>query len=143
MRANTILVPIDFSDHSRRALAEADTIASNLGTNLVLLHVYPVTQAAVLDFTYVEPPESIARATAKAQEHLETWTKGLKSPRHRITLEVMTGNPVSAINERAKTVDLVVIATHGRTGLEHFLMGSVAERVVQGSAANVLVVKKG
>jgi nucleotide-binding universal stress UspA family protein len=57
-------------------------------------------------------------------------------------VRVTTGAPVAEIVAATQTFDLVVMATHGRSGMSHFLMGSVAERVVQGSRCSVFVVKQ-
>ncbi len=142
MNAPRILVPIDFSAQSRFALEEADRMAVVGNAELTLLHVHQVLQLAVLEFTFVEPTAQIASIVEAANKQLNDWAATLKTPADRRKILVDTGQPLAVILEHTETHDLVVMPTHGRTGPSHFLLGSVAERVVQGSKCSVLVVKK-
>lgn len=141
MHIQRILVPIDFSEQSHHALREADGLAKANGARLTLLHVHPIVEVAVLDFTYVQPPEKVAEICDAAEAKMRGWASELATPTTHISVEVATGAPVTEIVEHSGHHDLVVMATHGRTGMRHFLMGSVAERVVQGAQCSVLVVK--
>jgi universal stress protein A len=140
MKAAKILVPIDFSEQSRFALQEADRIAVEQDAVLTLLHVHQIVQLAILEFTFVEPAPRIASIVEAAEKHLAEWAAGLSSKKAQIVVD--TGQPLSVIIEHSERHDLIVISTHGRTGPSHFLLGSVAERVVQGAKCSVLVVKR-
>jgi nucleotide-binding universal stress UspA family protein len=141
MKFERVLVPIDFSDQSRLALRAADELAQSYGATLTLLHVHSIVGVAVLDFTYVERPQDVARVTEAAEGQLLAWAADLRTPKPSVTIEVVTGDPVSEIVRRTEAHDLVVMSTHGRSGLTRFLMGSVAERVVRGAHSSVLVVR--
>jgi len=141
MKLDRVLVPIDFSDQSRNALHNADELVHDRGGQLTLLHVHSIVGVAVLDFTYVERPQDMARITEAAEAHLKQWAAELKTPRARVQIEVATGEPVSEIVRHTEGCDLAVLGTHGRNGLTRFLMGSVAERVVRGAHCSVLIVR--
>ncbi len=137
-----ILAPIDFSELSREALNVADRIAVQRDAELVVLHVHPIVQTAFLDMTYTEPPEKLSESINTLEAKTSEWASGLKTPASRIMQKVVIGGPVEEIAAESESAGMMVIATHGRTGLTHFLMGSVAERVVRLSKCAVLVVKK-
>ena len=135
-----ILVPIDFSEHSLYALSYADTFAKEFGAEMVLAHVvertpyeiyaaqgflpdvplYPLVNNQLLDLDYIKAE------TKKQLDKLAGESRG--GP---CQTDVRDGNPVEALLEIAKShkCDLLVICTHGRTGMSHFLMGSVAEKI--------------
>ncbi|MBT6178348.1 MAG: universal stress protein [Deltaproteobacteria bacterium] len=138
----TILAPIDFSELSRHALTMADRIAHERNANLTVLHVHPVVQTAFMDLTYPESPERMAQAMVELEARMAEWTSELKTPQDKIDAKVIIGNPVDLITQESSKHGLLVISTHGRTGISHFLMGSVAERVVRVAHCAVLVVKK-
>ena len=137
-----ILCPVDFSEHSQVALAQAAEDARKFGAQLTLLHV---VEPILYPVAYGVPPvapvdyESVARESAtKALEKLATGLTGLKAQ-----TRVDSGAASQRISELAKTdgYDLIVLATHGYTGLKHVLLGSTAERVVRFAPCAVLVVK--
>jgi nucleotide-binding universal stress UspA family protein len=141
MKPQRILTPIDFSEMSRMALGEADKLAIQGEGSLTLLHVHRVVQAVFLDATYYQPAEQLVPEINQLEEQLNAWARDLRTPKERIETKVVLGVPVQEIVTETENHDLVVIATHGRTGLSHFLMGSVAERVVRASRCSVLVIK--
>ncbi len=138
----TILAPVDFSDLSLHALTMADRIAVERDAQLTVLHVHPIVQTAFMDLTYTEPPEQMAEAMMELESRMADWCTRLKTPTDKIVQKVLIGNPVELITQESADHGLLVISTHGRTGLSHFLMGSVAERVVRVARCAVLVVKK-
>jgi universal stress protein A len=138
----TILAPIDFSDLSRHALTMADRIAHERDADLTVLHVHPIVQTAFMDLTYTEPPERMAQAMMELESRMAQWTADLQTPQDKINAKIIIGNPVELITQESAEHGLLVISTHGRTGISHFLMGSVAERVVRVARCAVLVVKK-
>ena len=120
----------------------ADRIAHERNATLTVLHVHPIVQTAFMDLTYTEPPERMARAMMELESRMTEWTAELKTPQDKINAKVIIGNPVDLITQESAEHGLLVISTHGRTGISHFLMGSVAERVVRVAHCAVLVVKK-
>ena len=72
---------------------------------------------------------------------LDAWCKDLGLGHDRAQIEVETSEPVDTIIRLSAHYDLVVMGTHGRTGLDHFMLGSVAERVVRGAKCSVLIVR--
>lgn len=141
MQPREILVPIDFSAPSPNALQEAAAIAHQYDAELTLLHVHQIEAIAFMDFTYVESPEKVAELTELAEKELQALVDALPDPKPRYRIRVLTGRPVDEIVNLSEAYDLIVMPTHGRTGLNHFLMGSVAERVVKGARCSVLIVK--
>jgi len=142
--AQRFLVPVDFSEYANQALEYAIGLASKLGARLTLLHVIqPLPLAGVdmgvtLPYTYIQDLE--AEITNSMQAYLERVTAaGLEGE-----IAVVHGVPFQEILETAKTqqVDLIVMGTHGRTGLQHVLLGSVAEKVVRLAPCPVLVVRQ-
>jgi len=144
MTVTKILVPIDFSDHSKAAIAHACEVAKAFGADVVLHHVveaalYPVAygMAPVSSVNFEEDAKQNA-ATAMAPLLDELSQAGVKA-----SSLIETGMASVRICETAERegFDLIVIATHGLTGLAHLLMGSTAERVVRHAKCAVLSVK--
>jgi nucleotide-binding universal stress UspA family protein len=136
-----ILVAIDFSDYSAAALRYAVFLARNFGAGLTLVHVtesyiYPEDLAAGYTIDELD-----ARWVHGREEKLEELRQALKKEMPAETV-VVTGPPWTQIVAIAKSrqADLIVLGTHGRTGLKHAVMGSTAERVAQHAACPVLVV---
>jgi nucleotide-binding universal stress UspA family protein len=138
----TILVPTDFSDPSARALDMALDIVAP-GGRLLLVHV---VDDVPLTYGYVgvasTPAELKARVDAEAKRELEAFGPAEPPAGAAVGRRVLHGTPWMAIVEEARTTgaDLIVMGTHGRTGLKHVLIGSVAERVVRKAGCPVLVV---
>ena len=142
MNYKRILVPVDFSEQSQRALSTALKLwGQNLENSITLLHVHPILTVTVSDFTYIEPPQTMAKAVETAETDLRTWLKNDGMPKATTAIKVLTGDPISEIIAMSKQMDLVVMGTHGRKGVSRFLLGSVAERVVRGSECSGLVVR--
>jgi nucleotide-binding universal stress UspA family protein len=140
-----ICCPIDFSDASRAAMEVAADLARRFGAELVLLHAYPIPGYTFPDGSVVASPRMMQDLADQAQKHLEEWRadaeKLMGGP--RVTAEKAVGEPAAEILEAARDAraDLIVMGTHGRTGLEHALMGSIAERVVRRAHCPVLTVR--
>jgi nucleotide-binding universal stress UspA family protein len=140
-----IFCPVDFSDASRAAMEIAADLAKRFGGELALLHAYPVPGYTFPDGSVVASPRMMQELADQAKRHLDEWRaeaeKLVGAP--RVTSETAIGEPASEIIELAKErgADLVVMGTHGRTGLEHALMGSIAERVVRRAHCPVLTVR--
>jgi nucleotide-binding universal stress UspA family protein len=139
-----ICCPIDFSDASRAAMDVAADLARRTGAELVLLHAYPIPGYTFPDGSVVASPKMMQDLADQAERHLEEWRQdATRVAGGRVTTEKAIGEPAAEIVSFAKSsgVDLVVVGTHGRTGLEHALMGSVAERVVRRAHCPVLTVR--
>jgi universal stress protein A len=136
-----IAVAIDFSDQSRLALRLADDLAVRTGAKLTLVHVHPVVDVAIYDFAIIQSPEDLARETARAESTLRDWAHDLGTPAARVTSRVVVGAPIAEIIKFSERADLLVLGTHGRKGLSHFLLGSVAERAARGAHCSVLIAK--
>ena len=141
MRFQKILVGVDFSPPSREAMRTAAALAKEFGAELTVAHFWQIpllgaelpVQAAYLD-----------EMRAAAEQQLAAWTAEASSLADRkVTSVFELGVPW---NEMVKLLqrehyDLAVVGTHGRTGLKHALLGSVAERVVRHAPCAVLVVR--
>jgi nucleotide-binding universal stress UspA family protein len=136
-----IMVPIDFSDCSQEALQYAGSLAQLFGAEVMLLHVIESPVYGV-DLTLMQPGETsdLRRKLSEMIEHAVDQMKAIG-----VTAEgrFVTGFPsveiIKAVKEHG--ADLVVIGTHGRTGLAHILLGSTAERVIQRASCPVVTVK--
>ena len=140
-----ICCPIDFSDASRAAMEVAADLARRFGAELVLLHAYPIPGYTFPDGSVVASPRMMQDLADQAQKHLEEWraeAEKMVEP-GKVSAEKAVGEPAAEILEvaRARGADLIVMGTHGRTGLEHALMGSIAERVVRRAHCPVLTVR--
>jgi universal stress protein A len=140
-----ILCAIDFSDLSRAALAEAAALARRLDAELALVHVYEPPPPVALDV--VVPTEGLFEtAAADIESRLASWTTDAQTLAGRpVRGVVRVGTPATEIVHCAAEdrADLVVVGTHGRSGLKHLVLGSVAERVLREAACPVLVVHDG
>ena len=145
----TILVPTDFSEPSDAALEYAVTIAGKLGASLHLLHVFedPYLAGGAFAAEMYAPVPADLRETLlnEAKQRLAERIAGPGPEALHATAEVYTGPTARAIVEYAKThgIDLIVMGTHGRGGMAHLLMGSVAERIVRVAPCPVLTVRTG
>ncbi len=146
---NKILMPTDFSDFSKHALKYAESFASQYRAKLYLLHVI----SDIPDFSafYLKhfPLENIneEEICREVENRVRSEMERLISEDIKENIEVepavVVGVPsLEIINfAKEKSIDLIVIATHGRTGLKHVLFGSTAEKVVRGSPCPVMTVR--
>ena len=140
MAAKHILACIDFSEHSTRALAEVGEYARANGSKVTLLHVSD-PQAFI-------PPQAILEPAPKTDDAAHRTELGKLRDQYLpdvpVELEVIADHaPAKAICDHAERhgVDLIVVGSHGRGGMERWLIGSVAERVVRHAVSNVYVVR--
>lgn len=143
VKYNKILVPIDFSDCSRKAFYVALRYAKVFDANTVLLHVRE-RQSSLDDIE--QNAEELERLIAGVRRRLDELfaDAGTESvDRRRVTLETAGGKPWVEICNFANenSVDLIVMGTHGATGLKSILIGSQCERVVRRANCHVLAVK--
>jgi nucleotide-binding universal stress UspA family protein len=148
MTWNTILVPHDFSASANHALAIARDEAKLHKAKIVLFHVidlpHQIGPDAVIVPDATGAPISVRDyAVSSAENHLKDITARLAKDGMSVTCFIRVGSPVEEITRFVdeNAVDLVVMGTHGRTGLKHLMVGSVAERVVRSSKVPVLTIR--
>ena len=139
-----ILVPTDFSEHSRHALMYGLAFAEKFGAELFLLHVFQDLTIYQPDAVLVGPPvvPPIEELTAAARAALDKVIRDQRLEHVQVHAEVREGSPVEEIVQFAqdKAIDLIVVATHGRGWLAHVLLGSTAEKVVRKAPCPVMAV---
>jgi len=133
-----ILVTTDLSPHSLAAVEYASSFGTLYTSRLYLLHVMDKKEGH-----HVREAHMHVRTEEEVREALEAFAKKNISPDLRMTLIVRKGTPTEGILQFAEEegIDMIVMATHGHTGLRHILMGNVAEKVVRHSPVPVLTVK--
>ena len=144
-----IVVPLDMSELAELALPHASTVAQATGTTIHLIHVVDITPLTQLSMVGLEIEqaavlaalEGVEAEAAAADEYLESIRQHLAARGVAATTAVVTGMVVSELLNAIAPDDLVAMTTHGRTGLERWLMGSVAEAVIRRSSAPVLLVR--
>jgi len=139
-----ILVPVDFSDFSKGALVTAADIATNLpGAEITVLHVMAEPQASVPYEVYVDWQKVKNDIKADAERMLKQMVER-NGIAQRAQTRLLWGDPSSLIVKVAKegNFDVIVMATHGRTGINRLFMGSVAESVMRHSPCPVLVLRE-
>jgi universal stress protein A len=144
LKISRILVPLDFSDCSRKALHYGLRFAEQFHSRLILAHVvesYPVDYVLGLQ----SARDSNQWRFDQARAELKRMCQSFAGPRTVCAEQiVLFGKPFQQICEAAKeqSIDLIIIATHGRTGLQRLQLGSTAERVVRHAPCPVLVVRE-
>src|SRR6516225_728857 len=130
-----ILVPTDFSKHSHNALTYAAAFAEKFGAEVYLLHVVQDLALFIPEAVLVTPPFAppVEQFITAAREALQRAVGGLNRPGLTFHPEVAEGVPYEEILRvaRERDVDLIVMGTHGHTGLAHIFLGSVCEKVVR------------
>jgi len=140
----SILVPIDFSVHSKNALKYAIPLAEQFGASLHLVFVVePTVYPADLGFGQVVLPGIEEELREKGAEELQALIDREIGSRVHATSIVRTGSPHQEILSEAeeKNVDMIVVATHGHSGVEHMLFGSTADRIVRHAKCPVLTIR--
>lgn len=138
----TLVVGVDFSDPSKRALDAAVTLAKDLGATLAVVHANaplpPGAKAGHLD------PVSKLRVEMDADEIARMGKTWVASAAKQVKVELVarTGKPADVVIDEAKArkASYIVVGSHGRTGIKKAVMGSVAEAIVRASPIPVLVV---
>ena len=141
-----ILVPVDFSPHAEYAFTYATRFAERFGAKLALLYVVDdsfVTGGWSSEIYVSNVPELMENLIADADRRLATLKASAAALGLTAETAVIRGRPAHAIVEHAKNggFDLIVMGTHGRTGVSHVVMGSVAERVLRKAPCPVLTVR--
>lgn len=139
-----ILVPHDFSEHAMRSVEVAADLARRYEASMTLAYVHQPTLYAAPDTFLLYPTEDAPHLAAAFHKHLEAAKEKARAfGAQRVDTLLLTGVPVSEITKVADSgrYDLIVMGTHGRSGVAHALIGSVAERVVRKAHCPVLTVR--
>lgn len=139
-----LLVPVDFSDHSKNALRYAVDLGSIFDAELVLVFVVEsVGYPADLGYGQVAIPQIERELAERGKIELGKLAGAIVGEKLAVKIHVAAGRPFVEIIKAAGEfeADMIVIATHGHTGVEHILFGSTAEKVVRKAPCPVLVVR--
>ena len=145
-KISSILVPTDFSAWSDHAIAFATTLAAGLHATIHLVHVLeqPFLTSGAYELLLPDTPERRERLYKQSQLRLSAIRERLEAAGVAATVEVRSGSAQQEISKAAIDygADLIVMGTHGRTGLSHLLLGSVAEQVVRAAPCPVLSIRR-
>ena len=143
MPIQNILVPTDFSEYAEYALDYAIELAKKLEARLTVLYVFHVSSLALGEAPPAVLDDTLETMEAHARQHTQRALARVLNAGLQGDSVIVEGTPFQSIIETAESrvVDLIVMGTHGRTGLTHVLMGSVAERVVRMAPCPVLVTR--
>jgi len=141
-----ILVPLDSETASDAALVCAKELAAKFGSRLFLLHIVedPTATGAWTPDVYIAASAELPGTLLDhAKQRLESMLTADERERFNAFVEVRVGSAADGIGEfaREKSIDLIVMGTHGRRGLAHMLVGSVAERLVRTAPCPVLTIR--
>jgi nucleotide-binding universal stress UspA family protein len=138
-----ILVATDFSECSERALDHAIALARAFGASITLLHAWEIPVYGFPDGSFIASPEASNRIMNAARDALTLTVDRRKDSGVRIEPELREDVAWMAIGAVAEEIDadLVVLGTHGRRGLSHALLGSVAEKVIRTCSRPVLTIR--
>ena len=140
-----ILVPIDFSDYSKNALKYAVNIVETFKAEMFLVYVVePVIYPPDFSMGQIAIPSVNTEWDERAKEELKKLAENEIPKGVKVQTIVKTGKPFIEIIDTAaeKDIDLIVIATHGHSGVEHILFGSTAEKVVRKAPCPVLTLRE-
>ena len=144
IRLQRILLPTDFSDHSAAATKYACELATKFDAELHLLHTLELHLSSTPGFAMgITLPQYVNESRADAAKSLASILDPQWSAGRTVVQAVVEGSPKVEIIRYARhyEIDLIVLSTHGRTGLAHVMMGSVAETVVRTAPCPVLTVR--
>ena len=144
MQIKTILFPTDFSNGARAAMDHAISLAKDYQAKLILLYV--IQDISIAEWyipSSISAGELIEDMQKSAWQEMDKWIAEVSKQVKDVEKMVVRGVPFVEIIQTAKerNADLIVIGTHGRTGIDHMLFGSTAEKVVRKAACPVLTVR--
>lgn len=143
MKFERILVAVDFSEHSSRAVEVGVGLAKQFGAKVDLVHAFDVPVPFVTPYEVAIPDSFMQEARHAAGEKLEAAAGKVKSEKVEVSTHLTEVPAATAITRVAEEIgaDLIVMGTRGNTGLKHVLLGSVAERTLRHAPCSVLTVK--
>jgi len=142
---NKILVPVDFSDYSKSSLKYAVNFSKYFKAEMILIYVVePVIYPPDFSMGQIAIPSVNSEWDQRAREELDKLAKSEIPGDVKVKTIIKTGKPFMEIIETAEEedIDLIIIATHGHSGVEHILFGSTAEKVVRKAPCPVLTLRE-
>jgi nucleotide-binding universal stress UspA family protein len=142
MQINQILVPTDFSENAELAVNYAIALAKQCSAKLHLLHTPVVPTYLLMDLSYSPGPEAVTRILNDAQEALDRQAQMITAAGVEHFTAIREGTVHEVIRDYAKEhdVDLVVVGTHGRTGVSKLMYGSITERVIKTVHTPIIII---
>ena|SRR5690554_6521534 len=140
-----VLVPIDFSDYSKSSLKYAVNFAKHFNASLILVYIIePIVYPPDFSMGQIAIPSPGLEMDKRANEELNKLAEKEIPSDVQVKKIIKTGKPFVEIIETAadEDVDLIIIATHGHSGVEHILFGSTAEKVVRKAPCPVLTLRE-
>ena len=145
MNIKRILVPFDFSKYSGAALEYASRLASDSGARLYVVHVDELLDARISAIPPIDGPNVVDSSWDKRRRHVKRRLAQVVPHHNEVVYEhhCLIGAPDDELLGFADRVgiDLIVMGSHGRTGLSRLVTGSVTERVMRGAKCPVLIIK--
>ena len=147
MTIKNILVPTDFSTGSQEAVRYAYDLAAALGATLHVMHVLenPFAPGAFMEMYTPPSPEYFLDMERQAEDRLKSALTPEQQARVKAVLTTRLGVPATEILDRLQaepTIDLVVMATHGRGGVARFVMGSVTDKIIRSATCPVVTIRE-
>lgn len=141
MDVKTVLVPVDFSEPSEAALAYAVSLARQLGARLVVMHAYELPVYGFPDGALIATAEVATRVMSGAEAGLDALVEPYRDGLHIDTVlrQGVVWEEVRSVAEEI-SADMIIVGTHGRHGIAHALLGSVAEKIIRTSTRPVLTI---
>ncbi len=142
MQIKQILVPTDFSDNAQHAVSYAVAMAKQCSAKIHLLHAPVIPTYLLMDLSYSPGPEAVTRILNESQDALDRQALSIAEAGVEHFTVIREGTVHEVIRDYAKEhdVDLVVVGTHGRTGVSKLMYGSVTERVIKTVHTPIIVV---
>lgn len=140
-----ILVPIDFSDYSKNALKYSVSMATKFSAKMYLIYVIePMIYPADFSMGQIAVPAHDTDMSERARQELTSLANSEIHESIEFQIIIKSGKPFMEIIETASelNIDLIIISTHGHTGVEHLLFGSTAEKVVRKAPCPVLTIRE-
>ena len=138
-----ILVPVDFSEHSKAALESATELAKTFGAEICLLHCYAINPGGVSPYGVSLPPNYLDEIRDAASQKLNGWLEKTTAEGIKVRPLLSSTCPSEEVSLMAEELesDLIVMGTRGLSGFKHLMLGSVAERTLRTAPCPVLIVK--
>jgi len=140
-----ILCPVDFSDASRSALQVASELARRFDGEVTVFHAYPLPGYTLPEGTVLPATGMLQELAEQTDALLERWkAEAIADGAPRVSSGKAVGEPAAEVVAAAEDgkYDAIVVGTHGRTGLAHVLLGSVAEKVIRHAPCPVFAVRE-
>jgi nucleotide-binding universal stress UspA family protein len=138
-----VLVPIDFSEHADRALDYAVMWCRRLKGHLTLIHVIQSLSEVGIDRVTTLPAAHLETLERELTHHMQRYLQRVQDAGIEGDMILVHGSPVDETIDtvKARHIDLIIMGSHGRTGVSHMLLGSMAEKLVRLAPCPVLVVR--